>query len=138
MAAMTATLVATNWGGNTLVKCTSFLPTLARQSRAILQIVYAVWHCGGRRYWLQAAGMYVHEPLRNYHNLTSKSSGCLNAHLSNRCNGQNERAAAEFRQRYAAGGDVASLQDKTVALSLIFGAESLKNKPVRYVLRHQG
>ena len=79
----------------------------------------------------------VHEPLRNYHNLTSKSSGCLNAHLSNR-HGQNEGAAAEFCQRQAAGADVASLQDKAVALSLMFGAESLKNETFRYVLRHQG
>ena len=69
---------------------------------------------------------------------TSKSSGRLNAHLSNRCHGQNERAAAVFRQRQAACDDVASLQDKEVALPLIFGAESLKNETVRYVLRHQG
>ena len=55
-----------------------------------------------------------------------------------RYHGQNERTAAEIRQRQAAGVDVASLQDKAVALSLIFGAEYLQNETVRYVLRHQG
>ena len=80
----------------------------------------------------------AHEPLRNHHNLTSKASRRLNAHLSNRYHGQNERAAAEFRQRHAAGADFASLQGKAVARSLIFRAESLKNETVRYVLRQQG
>ena len=49
-----------------------------------------------------------------------------------------ERAAAEFRQWQAAGIHVASLQDKVVSLSLIFGAESLKKETVRYILCHQG
>ena len=65
---------------------------------------------------------------------TTSPSGHLNAHLSNRCHGQNKRAPAEFRQRHAAGADATNLHDKTVALSLILGAEGLKNETVRYVL----
>ena len=45
-----------------------------------------------------------------------------------RYHGQNESAVAKLCQRQAAGVNVAILQDKAVALSVIFGAESLKNK----------
>ena len=83
---------------------------------------------------LALSSWYMSHCETNYHNLTSKSSGRLNAHLSNRCHGQNDRAAAEFRQRHAAGADVASLQGKMVALSLIFCAEALKNETVRHAL----